>query len=77
METSTGDLVEVIPEDYSYVFNPYREPVVRVKASGNLLRPTEEALLVEWKHDSAVRVALDDKLRSGHAGARGEVVLLP
>ena len=50
---------------------------LRVKASGNLLRPTEEALLVEWKHDSAVRVALDDKLRSGHAGARGEVVLLP
>ena len=43
METSTGDLVEVIPEDYSYVFNPYREPVARVKPGQRVVIHTEDA----------------------------------
>lgn len=43
METSTGDLVEVIPEDYSYVFNPYREPVARVKPRQRVVIHTEDA----------------------------------
>jgi hypothetical protein len=33
METSRHAAVEVIPEDYSYVFNPVREPVARVEPS--------------------------------------------
>jgi amidase len=43
VETSTGDLVEVIPEDYSYVFNPYREPVARVKPGQRVVIHTEDA----------------------------------
>ena len=43
METSTDDLVEVIPEDYSYVFNPYREPVARVKPGQKVVIHTEDA----------------------------------
>ena len=43
METSTGDLVEVVPEDYSYVFNPYREPVARVKPGQRVVIHTEDA----------------------------------
>jgi acetamidase/formamidase len=36
-------LVEVIPEDYSYVFNPYREPVARVKPGQRVVIHTEDA----------------------------------
>jgi amidase len=43
VETSTGDLVEVIPEDYSYAFNPYREPVARVKPGQRVVIHTEDA----------------------------------
>ena len=43
METSTDDLVEVIPKDYSYVFNPYREPVARVKPGQRVVIHTEDA----------------------------------
>jgi amidase len=43
VETSTGDLVEVIPEDYSYVFNPYREPVAHVKPRQRVVIHTEDA----------------------------------
>ena len=43
MEKSTGDLVEVVPEDYSYVFNPYREPVARVKPGQRVVIHTEDA----------------------------------
>jgi amidase len=43
VETSTGDLVEVVPEDYSYVFNPYREPVARVKPGQRVVIHTEDA----------------------------------
>ena len=40
---SMGDLVEVVPEDYSYVFNPYREPVARVKHGQRVVIHTEDA----------------------------------
>jgi amidase len=43
VEASTGDLVEVVPEDYSYVFNPYREPVARVKPGQRVVIHTEDA----------------------------------
>jgi amidase len=43
VEKSTGDLVEVVPEDYSYVFNPYREPVARVKPGQRVVIHTEDA----------------------------------
>lgn len=43
MEMSTGDLVEVVPEDYSYVFNPYREPVARVRPGQRVVIHTEDA----------------------------------
>jgi acetamidase/formamidase len=35
--------VEVVPEDYSYVFNPYREPVARVKPGQRVVIHTEDA----------------------------------
>ena len=31
MHTNEDHVVEVVPSDYSYVFNPYREPIVTVK----------------------------------------------
>ena len=43
METSTGGMVEVVPEDYSYLFNPYREPVARVKPGQRVVIHTEDA----------------------------------
>jgi acetamidase/formamidase len=43
VETPTGELVEVISEDYSYVFNPYRKPVARVKPGQRVVIHTEDA----------------------------------
>jgi amidase len=43
VETSRSDVVEVVPEDYSYVFNPYREPVARVKPGQRVVIHTEDA----------------------------------
>ena len=37
METSRDAAVEVMPEDYSYVFNPVREPVARVEPSQRMV----------------------------------------
>lgn len=35
--------VEVKPQDYSYVFNPYREPIARVKPQDRVVVYTEDA----------------------------------
>jgi acetamidase/formamidase len=35
--------VEVVPEDYSYVFNPYREPIARVEPGQSVTIHTEDA----------------------------------
>jgi hypothetical protein len=43
VETSKSDVVEVVPEDYSYVFNPYREPVASVQTGQRVLIHTEDA----------------------------------
>lgn len=43
MEASRNNVVEVVPEDYSYVFNPYREPVVRVEPGQRIVIHTEDA----------------------------------
>jgi amidase len=43
METSIGGEVQVVPEDYSYVFNPYREPVARVEPGQRVVIHTEDA----------------------------------
>jgi amidase len=43
METSRGGEVQVVPEDYSYVFNPYREPVARVEPGQRVVIHTEDA----------------------------------
>jgi amidase len=37
------DAVEVVPEDYSYVFNPYREPIARVEPGQRVKIHTEDA----------------------------------
>ncbi|MBX6765520.1 MAG: acetamidase/formamidase family protein [Rubrobacteraceae bacterium] len=36
-------MVEIVPEDYSYVFSPYREPVARVRAGERVVIHTEDA----------------------------------
>ena len=36
-------MVEVVPEDYSYVFSPYREPVARVGTGERVMIHTEDA----------------------------------
>ena len=40
---TTGQSVEVVPESYSYVFNPYREPVARVKPGDRVTIHTNDA----------------------------------
>ena len=43
METPGDEIVEIVPDDYSYVFNPYREPVARVEQGQSVVIHTEDA----------------------------------
>jgi len=43
VQTNEGGTVEVVPQDYSYVFNPYRESIARVKPSERVTIQTNDA----------------------------------
>jgi len=43
MHTDEDRIVEVVPRDYSYVFNPYREPIARVKPGERVTIHTDDA----------------------------------
>lgn len=43
METNEDRTIEVVPQDYSYVFNPYREPIARVKPKDRVVIHTDDA----------------------------------
>jgi amidase len=43
MHTDEDRTVEVVPTDYSYVFNPYREPIARVKPGERVSIHTDDA----------------------------------
>ena len=43
MHTNEERLTEVVPRDYSYVFNPYREPIARVKPEERVSIHTDDA----------------------------------
>ena len=43
MQTNEGGTVEVVPQDYSYVFNPYRDPIARVKPNERVAIYTNDA----------------------------------
>src|SRR5919106_4989683 len=43
MQTNEDRTVEVVPQDYSYVFNPYREPIARVKPGARVTIHTDDA----------------------------------
>ena len=43
MQTNEGGTVEVVPQDYSYVFNPYRESIARVKPKERVTIQTDDA----------------------------------
>ncbi len=43
MQTNEDQTVEVVPRDYSYVFNPYREPIARVKPNERVTINTDDA----------------------------------
>ena len=43
MQTNKDRTVEVVPEDYSYVFNPYREPIATVKPGERVTIHTDDA----------------------------------
>src|ERR671929_549464 len=43
MQTDGERTAEVVPDDYSYVFNPYREPVARVRPGERVTIHTEDA----------------------------------
>jgi acetamidase/formamidase len=43
MHTNEDRAVEVVPDDYSYVFNPYREPVGRVRPGERVTIHTDDA----------------------------------
>jgi amidase len=43
MHTNEDRTVEVVPRDYSYVFNPYREPIATVKPGERVTINTDDA----------------------------------
>src|SRR5918912_678197 len=43
MQTNEGHTSEVVPHDYSYVFNPYREPIAGVKPGERVTIHTDDA----------------------------------
>jgi amidase len=43
MHTNEERLAEVVPKDYSYVFNPYREPIARVRPGERVTIHTDDA----------------------------------
>jgi amidase len=43
VQTNEGGTVEVVPQDYSYVFNPYRESIARVKPNERMIIQTNDA----------------------------------
>jgi acetamidase/formamidase len=43
MQADEDRTVEVVPQDYSYVFNPYREPIARVKPGERVIIHTDDA----------------------------------
>jgi amidase len=43
MQTNEDHAAEVVPRDYSYVFNPYREPIARVKPNERVTIHTDDA----------------------------------
>jgi amidase len=43
MQTNKGGTVEVVPQDYSYVFNPYREAIAQVKPRERVTIQTNDA----------------------------------
>jgi amidase len=43
MQSNEDHTVEVVPTDYSYVFNPYREPIARVKPNERVTIHTDDA----------------------------------
>jgi amidase len=43
VQTSEDHVVEVVPQDYSYVFNPYREPIATVKPAERVTIHTDDA----------------------------------
>jgi amidase len=43
MQTNEDHAAEVAPRDYSYVFNPYREPIARVKPNERVTIHTDDA----------------------------------
>ena len=55
MQTGENHTVEVIPHDYSYVFNPYREPVARVKPNERVTIHTDDAFESRITNNSGLR----------------------
>jgi amidase len=43
MRANEDRTVEVVPEDYSYVFNPYRDPIARVRPGERVTIHTDDA----------------------------------
>ena len=43
MQTNKDHTAEIVPRDYSYVFNPYREPMVRVRPNERVTIHTDDA----------------------------------
>ena len=43
MQTNEGHVAEIVPQDYSYVFNPYREPIASVRPGDRVTIHTDDA----------------------------------
>jgi acetamidase/formamidase len=43
MHTNEDHAAEIVPQDYSYVFNPYREPIAKVKPGERVTIHTDDA----------------------------------
>ena len=72
MQINEDHAVEVVPRDYSYVFNPYREPIATVKPGERVTIHTDDAFesRITMKADLPSRALATAKFRADDAHTR-------
>ncbi len=70
MDATEGHTVEVVPQDYSYVFNPYREAITRVKPKHRVTIHTNDAFesRITKKEDMPSRALATTKFLNPQTG---------
>src|SRR3712207_3253372 len=70
MHTDEDHALEIVPQDYSYVFNPYREPIATVKPGQRVTIHTDDAFesRIEKKEDLPSRALATAKFLNPQTG---------